>query len=272
VILRRSLSTHLIAAWALTLSAGCATPTEQGYAFARAHGFESAVVTGTRFRHTVWRKAGLPSDDVLHVYIEGDGTPHPLPDRVAIDPTPRQPLMLHLMALDPHRSIYVGRPCYWGLYADRGCSPYFWTLGRYSAAVVDSLVAVINLEKRTAPGIPIVLYGHSGGATLELLAVERGLKTEGVVTIAGNLDPDAWSALHHYTPLAGSLNPIRLPLPQPEPPIRHYVGDHDQMTPAAFVLDAATHIGGDVIVIPGFEHQCCWERIWLEVVEFPRLR
>ena len=37
----------------------------------------------------------------LHVYIEGDGTPYVARHDFAADPTPRNPLMLRLMTLDP---------------------------------------------------------------------------------------------------------------------------------------------------------------------------
>jgi hypothetical protein len=272
-MLRCSLPTTFAAVLVATIvSAGCATPTSRGYAFARAHGFERAIVSGADFRHVVWRKAGMPSDDVLHVYLEGDGSPHPAPDRIALDPTPGQPLMLHLMALDPHPSIYVGRPCYWGLNGDRGCSPYFWTLGRFAPSVVNSLVAVINMETAAAPRRRIILYGHSGGAALALLATREGLVVAGVVTVGGNLDPDAWAALHGYSPLTGSLNPAGIAPPEPQPPIRHYVGENDLATPVALVRAAASRVGGEVVVVPGFDHHCCWESIWQQAVEFPLLR
>jgi hypothetical protein len=266
-------SKKLIAALIASVAAGgCATPADRGQAFAHAHGFEREIVTGVGFRHLVWRNHGPAFDDVMHVYIEGDGTPHPSPREIAPDPTPLQPLMLHLMALDPHPSVYVGRPCYWGLQADRGCSAYFWTLGRFSAPVVDSLVAVINRERARGPARHVVLYGHSGGAALALLAVQRGVEAEGILTIAGNLDPDAWAALHGYTRLTGSLNPADSVPPDPPLPMRHYVGELDRATPVELVRAAARRVGGEVIVEPSFDHQCCWEHLWPAVVEFPRIR
>ena len=219
------------------LAVGCATPTSTARSFARTHGFEEEVVRGDGYRHQIWRKTGPPS--VLHVYIEGDGTPHPTPTTVARDPTPSDPVMLHLMALDPHASVYVGRPCYWGLYADSGCSAYAWTLGRFSAAIVQSMVAVILKEAAAHPGARIVIYGHSGGAALALLTATKGLHPAGIVTVAGNLDTDAWTSLHGYTPLIGSLNPAKEPLTGPPPSIRHYVGENDVNTPPALIRAAS---------------------------------
>ena len=247
---------------AALLVCGCETPSSVARSFAHAHGFEEEIVTGAGYRHEVWRKAGSPLDPEFHIYVEGDGTPHPSPDTVARDPTPRTPVMLHLMALDPHASVYVGRPCYWGLYRDAGCSPYIWTQGRFSAPVVQSMVAVMLKEAAAHPRAGTVIYGHSGGATLALLAAGKGMRPAGIVTIAGNLDPDAWTRLHKYTPLVGSLNPVRESMTAPLPSIRHYVGSDDNNTPPAFVRAAADQIGGEVVVVPGFDHSCCWSQIW----------
>ena len=259
----------LIVAAISLLAVGCTTPTSSARSFAHAHGFAEEVVTGVAYRHRIWRKSGPATDSLLHVYIEGDGTPHPTPATVARDPTPRDPVMLHLMALDPHASVYVGRPCYWGLSADFGCSAYAWTLGRFSEPVVQSMVAVIVKEAAAHPGTRIVIYAHSGGAALALLAASKGVHPAGIVTVAGDLDPDAWTTLHGYTPLLGSLNPVNEPLTPPKPLLRHYVGEKDTNTPPALVRAAAAHIGGEVIVVPGFDHSCCWSSIWATAVEFP---
>jgi hypothetical protein len=50
------------------------------------------------FRHVVLDKPGHPSR-VLHVYLDGDGTPWD-GNTAAVDPTPRNTLVLGLMRLD----------------------------------------------------------------------------------------------------------------------------------------------------------------------------
>jgi hypothetical protein len=37
----------------------------------------------------------------------------------------------------------------------------------------------------------------------------------------------------------------------------------------ASVVDLAEGIGGEVVVVPGFDHHCCWSRVWAEIAEFP---
>jgi pimeloyl-ACP methyl ester carboxylesterase len=245
---------------------GCTTPVSRGSRFAQRHHFTRAVEQGTVFRHVVWRKEGSPRS-VLHVYLDGDGSPHPSPTTIARDPTPRQPLMLQLMALDPAPSVYVGRPCYWGLYADPDCSAATWTLGRFSTNVIDSIVAVIRREQAAAMPRTTVLFGHSGGGTLAILAAQRGLEVTKIITVAANLDPDAWSAVHGYSPLILSINPAHLGWSHAPPSMTHYVGARDANVTPQLVHEAAGRIGGEVIEIAAFDHQCCWARIWSRIAQ-----
>ena len=57
----------------------------------------------------------------------------------------------------------------------------------------------------------IVLIGHSGGGTLAVLLAPRIEDVSGVVSIAANLDIDAWADHHNYDRLTGSLNPNSQP-------------------------------------------------------------
>jgi hypothetical protein len=209
---------------------------------------------------------------VLHVYIEGDGQPFLTPTTVALDPTPRDPLMLRLMALDPAPSLYLGRPCYFGLSNDRGCDPSYWTLRRFSPEVVESLAVVLRSEVIRANARDIELYGHSGGGTLAVLLAARVPSVTRVITIGATLDTTAWSALHGYTPLLGSLNPAELG-PNPTPlRVLHLVGSQDRNTPPELVESAAARTGamGSVRIVRGYTHNCCWQEIWEGVLREDR--
>src|SRR6185436_12059458 len=117
------------------------------------------------------------------------------------DPTPRHPLMLQLMTLDSAPSVYVGRPCYFGLANDPPCTPRDWTLDRFSPRIVDSMASVIEQLRAGRGTDAIELYGHSGGAALAVLLAARLGGVQRIVTIAGNLDVEAWTTYHGYTPL-----------------------------------------------------------------------
>jgi pimeloyl-ACP methyl ester carboxylesterase len=63
----------------------------------------------------------------------------------------------------------------------------------------------------------VVWLGYSGGGVLAMLLAARVPETIGVVTIAANLDVQAWAAQQGGSPLIGSLDPAR------EPPLPAHV-------------------------------------------------
>jgi pimeloyl-ACP methyl ester carboxylesterase len=176
--------------------------------------------------------------------------------------------MLHLMALDPAPSVYIGRPCYFGLAHDRGCDPSYWTLRRFSPQVVESLAAVIRSEATRAHASSIEIYGHSGGGTLAVLLAMRVSGVTRVITIAPTLDTAAWCSLHGYSPLLGSLNPADMNLHLQVPRVLVLVGSEDTNTPPELVRAAAAKIGvsDSVHVIPRYTHNCCWQEVWRDAL------
>jgi pimeloyl-ACP methyl ester carboxylesterase len=245
------------------LLAGCATPAERMDVEARSSGYARNVVQGSGFRHVVYANGRHAAGGVLHVYIDGDGSPYLDRWTVAADPTPRNPLMLRLMALDSAPAVYVGRPCYAGLATDPPCSPLDWTLGRFSERVVDSLATVIEQQRAATGASGLALFGHSGGGTLAVLIAARLPDVRRVITLAGNLDPDAWADLHEYTRLTASLNPVRLgPLPITIEQL-HFAGARDRVMPPALIETAAGQLGArGVAVLPDVAHATGWEAKW----------
>jgi pimeloyl-ACP methyl ester carboxylesterase len=166
------------------------------------------------------------------------------------------------MRLDSTPAIYVGRPCYHGLSA-APCSPALWTSGRYSEPVVASMAAAVRRVAVERSVERIVLIGYSGGGVLAVLLAARIPQTVGIVTIAANLDIDAWTDALGTPPLTDSLNPAR----QPAPSVcqRHYAGGRDQAVPAAITRRGAAS-GAEVIVIDDYDHRCCWVTLWPSVL------
>ncbi len=239
----------------------CATPAQRIDETARELGYTQQWVQGTDFLHLVYLKPGLGSE--FHVYLEHDGLPWVVDDRIADDPTPRHPLMLRMMALDPAPTIYLGRPCYYGLATAPHCSPALWTNERYSERVVASMARALKSIIQRDPDAKLVFIGHSGGGTLAVLLAERFSETHAVVTLAGNLDITAWAGLHGYSPLIGSLNPATRPPLDTAIVQRHYVGMLDRNVPPVIARRyAASHPSTHVIELPGIDHDCCWEKLW----------
>lgn len=257
--------------------AACANPARRADDLARRSGFTREDVGGDGFVHRIYRNSAAAravrvgdapagtaqaAAGTLHIYIEGDGTPYLHENRIAADPTPRDPLMLRLMALDPAPSVYVGRPCYFEPNRDPACRSIFWTLRRYGPEVLASMQAVLRAERDRAGASRLVLFGHSGGGTLAVLLAQRTDAVVRVVTIGANLDLVAWCRLHRYSALTGSENPVDQPA-RAGLQILHLVGADDRNTPPALVSAAARARGGEPVrVLADQDHNCCWEAVW----------
>lgn len=211
-------------------------------------------------------KAATKSN-LLHVYLEGDGQPWLRGRWPATNPSSRQMMALQLMLLDSNPSLYLNRPCYGHRQMPRNCLSTLWTDGRYSAQVVATMATALEELGQKYPGKRLVLIGHSGGGTLAMLLAQELENVAAVVTLAANLDHRAWTDTHGYLPLVRSLNPAQQP-PLPTGILRwHLAGGKDLQVPARITEEVA---GRDpaarFILHPDFDHTCCWQRIWPELL------
>jgi pimeloyl-ACP methyl ester carboxylesterase len=87
----------------------------------------------------------------------------------------------------------------------------------------------------------VAWFGHSGGGTLAVLLAARLPETVAVVTIAANLDTDAWAAYGGHQDLSGSLSPASCPPLSQQIQQRHYAGGKDRVVPPALTMQAAVH-------------------------------
>ncbi len=220
---------------------------------------------------------GLGDARVLVVYVEGDGRSWISRHRPAADPTPLDPVALRLAAADRSTSVaYLARPCQLVEHARRGgCHPRHWTSHRYGSAAIGALDEALEhllARARGRAGAPVrlVLVGYSGGGTIAaLLAAGRG-DVDCLVTVAANLDHVRWSELHRVSPLVGSANPPDRAAALAALPQVHLAGAADPTVPVA-VLDAyLARLGATdaavKVVVPGFDHDCCWADVWPQVL------
>ncbi|MEP7182523.1 MAG: hypothetical protein ABI886_10070 [Betaproteobacteria bacterium] len=180
-------------------------------------------------------------------------------------------MALELMARDAGPRLFLGRPCYFGSAGEPRCTPLMWTHRRYSAEVVHSMAAALRGFLSAHRYDRVVLIGYSGGGTVAWLMASEIPETVEVVTIAANLDTDYWSALHGYSPLAGSLNPALQPVLAPEVEQIHYAGGRDRNVPPTVAGSfVRRHPKASVIVIADFDHQCCWIEQWPRLLDQQR--
>lgn len=222
---------------------------------------------GTRFRHLYVRKPGWGERSELRVYLGGDGGPWVGERWIARDPTARDPMAAKLLLRDPGPALYLGRPCYHQVDTDAPlCDPRLWTSARYGEAVVDSMAAA--LQRLLGGAREVTLVGYSGGGVLGMLLAQRLDAVVGVVTVAANLDTDAWTQLHGYSPLSSSFNPAREPPLAPGIWQLHLAGADDKQVPPALIehaLRGERH--AELAVVRGFDHHCCWNDIWPAVID-----
>ncbi|HSN70971.1 MAG TPA: alpha/beta hydrolase [Steroidobacteraceae bacterium] len=247
----------------VSLLAGCASPVARIEAQAERAGFERSVIKGTAYRHVVFDNGIHDRQRPLAVYLEGDGTPYHARYAIAADPTSRRPLMLELMGSETGPAVYVGRPCYLGLAQDARCTATDWTVGRFGPEIVASLVAVIDRLAEERGDVRVELFGHSGGGALAVLIARQLQRVEGVITLAGNLDPQGWTRWHRYAPLVDSLDPLDGgPLPARIRQL-HAAGADDRNVPPAMIEAAARRLGAPgALILPGVEHNAGWRDHW----------
>jgi poly(3-hydroxybutyrate) depolymerase len=197
----------------------------------------------------------------LLVFLEGDGIPWRNGKQPSVDPTTRNPIALELLLRSPAPAAYVTRPCYHGLLVDK-CTAEHWTSARYSTEVVASMTAAVREAHRRSGAREVSLIGYSGGGVLAVLIAERLEHVAAVVTLAANLDTDAWTQHHGYLPLSQSLNPAVSHHEHSWPEL-HLRGADDAVVPAATTgVYFKRHSAARQQVIAGYDHVCCWSRDW----------
>lgn len=205
---------------------------------------------------------------LLTIYIEGDGLAWLNLTTPSTDPTPTYPLGL-LLALkhSDGNAAYLARPCqFTGGVNARNCDSSYWTNKRFSAEVIESSNVAINNLKQIFGAEKLQLIGYSGGGAVATLVAARRNDVARLITVAGNLDHESWVVKHHISPLTGSLNPAEYWHQLKHIPQIHFVGEYDDIV-SHEITDAfrSRFIDGiipKIVVVPKFDHRCCWLDSW----------
>lgn len=260
----------LNAMFAMLLLGGCTSPGQRLDQRAREAGLEIVHVTNGAFPSIVYLKRGGRAghaNEPLTIFLESDGIPW-LGRRPSDDPTTREPVALEMLLRSPAPAAYVTRPCYNGLHSDK-CSFELWTGARYSTEVVESMAATVREAQRRVGAERVALIGYSGGGSLAVLIAERLENVASVVTVAANLDTDAWTDHHRYLRLSQSLNPALSDKPHPWPEL-HLRGANDSVVPLSTTERYfARYPQARQRTIEGFDHVCCWVRDWPTISGMP---
>lgn len=213
----------------------------------------------------------LTEVDTLTVYVEGDGLSWISRSQPSQDPTPMHATALAMALHQPRgTAAYLARPCQYVSADDaRNCHTTWWTDSRFATEVIVATNLAIDQLKQRFQAHHLVLVGYSGGGAVAALAAARRKDVSLLVTVAGNLDPDAWARINKITPLKHSLNPSDAWQDLVGVPQLHLAGGHDTTITPEVTRRYVSRFPKDrqpvLRIIERFDHQCCWVEQWAEL-------
>lgn len=270
----------------LLLLCACVSPDSFGGSrqaaerWAAMRGFSAKTLAAGSFTLTAFTRhsasALQTAEDTLVVYIEGDGAAWPTPFDPPRDPTPQNPLALALAAADPAAHVaYLGRPCQYLAPTELArCPPAYWIERRFAAEVITAYDTALTQLKAQSGTKRLHLVGYSGGGVIAALLARQRKDIGRLITVAAPLALADWLALHHLSPLTGSLDPMDLPVAPDEPHGKrkeiHFAGSADRIVPPALLTRYVARHGGRIENIAGFDHERHWSRDWPQLVRRAR--
>lgn len=268
----------LLLAIALFVLAGCGVPPARDRAtlardIASPAGFAARRIAATPFTLAAWERVQTPGRPAT-VYIEGDGLAWISRTQPSRDPTPSNPVALRLAVRDKTDNVvYLARPCQYG--AEKKCEREYWTDARFSPEVIHAAGKALDDIKRRHRVAGFHLVGFSGGGAVAALLAAQRKDVLSLRTVAGNLDTDAFTQLHHVSPLEGSLNPADIAQKIRGLPQRHFAGARDRIIPPvignSFMAASKNPECLRLTILPQVSHEKGWEEAWPEILRLPLL-
>jgi len=225
------------------------------------------------------RRSSIPVNR-LRIYIEGDGFAFVTSTSPSLDPTPIDPVALRLAAADPFEHVlYLARPCQFIDARANRCPERFWTTHRYSREVLELYHRALETLQSQFGVNEFDLIGYSGGGAIAaLLAAERD-DVSNLITIAANLDLDAFNRHHNAAAMPHSLNPADFAGSIANLPQFHLVGEDDRIVPASVVRSFLRQqkLPNEVekarlLIVPNAQHSGPWSPAWLRILESTKPR
>jgi len=239
-------------------------------AWARGAGYQASTLASSPFRLFSLLRVRRPSP-LLVIYVEGDGSGRPSPYR-AFEPTPRIPHALHMAQHDPSPAVaYLARPCQYLRDADLpACDSQHWVPQRFSADVLDSMAAAVDELKRRSGAERVSFVGYGGGGVIAVMLAGGRDDVAEVITVASPLSLAGWVARNRLGWINPALDPIEQAPLAPSVAVTHFVGGRDDVVAPEFSASYVGRVGGKLIYLADFGHDCCWDREWPWLLEQAR--
>ena len=240
-------------------------------ALASRQGWYAESIQVEQFALAAYLPRRFSKQNILTVYIEGDGLAWIDGETPSYDPTPRYPLGLKLALVHPDgNAAYLARPCQFiGEVAAERCGRDYWTNKRFSPEVITASSSALDILKQRFGAKQLRLVGYSGGGAVAALVASRRDDVVLLVTVAGNLETEVWVRHHRLSPLSGSLNPASARMKLARIKQIHFSGANDRVVPPAiaeaFVLGFPPAQQPKIREMQGYNHSCCWVDNWSEL-------
>ena len=203
------------------------------------------------------------------VYIEGDGVAWLSKRQRSLNPTPKNPVALHLASRDDSKNlVYLARPCQYSGMIDTStkCHDKYWTSHRFAPEVIDSFNRALDEIKQRYKVTSFHLVGFSGGANLAGLLAAQRQDILSLRTVAGNMDHRLHSQIHEVSELKGSLNAVDYADALSNLPQHHFVGALDDVVPETIIKtyqNQLSHLNCSAYtVLPKATHEQGWVNDW----------
>jgi pimeloyl-ACP methyl ester carboxylesterase len=176
----------------------------------------------------------------------------------------------HEAQLNPKANVvYLSRPCQYTTRAQNPqCNARYWGKARYAPEVMHSYADIINQLKAQYHPTELHLVGYSGGAAIAMWLATQRTDIRSVTTVAGNVDPKAFSRLHGVDDLTESEDVSAALTTMPAIVHHHYVGALDNTVPLGIaqsmmnLLPESTKKCGQITLVEGVSHTSGWEAYW----------
>ena len=252
------------------------TRRELADSLAAKQGWQAMTIPTTSFRLLAYLPHQFEDSGSLAVYIEGDGFAWMSASQPSPNPTPLNPVGLRLALAHPQgNAAYLARPCQYLDTDTPTCRTAYWTSQRFAPELVAASNQAIDQLKTLAGASRITLVGFSGGGAIAALIAARRNDVTALVTVAGNMDHEAWTRHHRISPLKGSLNPAHETSRLDQLPQVHFIGGQDRNITLPLMQAYTNRFSGQTRPViyqePDFDHQCCWAEQWPSLWQKARL-
>lgn len=192
------------------------------------------------------------------VYIEGSGEAEFIKDGMLFNPTPSNPVALHLAAMDKSENLaYLARPCqYSGLRNEEADCAAYWGDAQFSPEVLAAYNSALDGIKARYGVTSFNLVGYDTGATIAAMMAAGRKDVTSLRTVAGRFNLET----------IDSATPALRRVPQ-----HHFIGGQDERAQPSGMHAYLQSLGNtkcaDHTYIQEAEHEKGWVNKWPELLK-----